>query len=111
MTAAITAILAAIAWISSHWADIGLAVTGLVTAASIVVRITPTQRDDRWLAKAMKVLERLSLAKPTPAVVRPDITQRELEDLVDRVNDASAQTDYRRPLSPREELDALTERL
>lgn len=33
-------------WIMNHYKDIGLALAGLVSVAEIVVRMTPTEKDD-----------------------------------------------------------------
>ena len=53
-----------IAYVTLHWVDITAIVGGIVTVASIIVKLTPTLADDAALAKVIKVLEVLSLNKP-----------------------------------------------
>jgi len=48
-------------WITSHWNDIFAAVGLVVTAASAVVRLTPTAADDAVLEKVIKWIEYLSV--------------------------------------------------
>jgi len=48
-------------YVISHWDQIltvGFAIIGL---ASAVVKITPTQKDDKFLAKVMKIVDALAL--------------------------------------------------
>lgn len=40
-----------LAWIAEHWDEVASAIAYIVTAASIVVKLTPTQEDDRFLAR------------------------------------------------------------
>lgn len=72
----------AIGWAVAHWAQLLAVVTGVVTVASVVVQLTPTQADDAALAKVMRVLEALSLAKGKPAVASP-ATADHIDELVD----------------------------
>lgn len=44
-----------------YWKDLALAVTSLVTAASIVVKLTPSPKDDARLAKIVAILDILAL--------------------------------------------------
>ena len=39
-------------WIVEHWDDVALAIGGLWTFVSFVVSLTPTEKDDQWLARA-----------------------------------------------------------
>lgn len=56
-------------WIQAHWKDI-LAIIGAVVAlASLIVKITPTQKDDNILAKIIKILAALSLYNPDGSLV------------------------------------------
>lgn len=48
-------------WITAHWKDILAIIGGVVTVASIIVKLTPTQKDDNILAKVIKILAALSL--------------------------------------------------
>lgn len=56
-------------WITSHWQEILEWIGGIVTAASIIVKLTPTQKDDNILAKIIKVLAALSLFNPDGSLV------------------------------------------
>lgn len=56
-------------WITSHWQEILEWIGGIVTAASIIVKLTPTQKDDNILAKVIKVLAALSLFNPDGSLV------------------------------------------
>ena len=38
-------------WITEHWQELGTAYLSLVGFASIVVKLTPTQKDDEVLGK------------------------------------------------------------
>lgn len=51
-------------WINAHWKDILAIIGGVVTVASLIVKLTPTQKDDAFLAKVIKVLAALSLCNP-----------------------------------------------
>ena len=55
----------------NNWDHLALIVTGAITAASVIVKLTPTQADDAVLAKVVRVLEVVSMAKRQPAVVPP----------------------------------------
>lgn len=48
-------------WMKAHWQDLALICTGIVTAASVVVKLTPTPADDAFLAKVITVLDKLAL--------------------------------------------------
>lgn len=57
-------------WIMTHWKDILAIIGAVVTAASLIVKITPTQKDDNILAKVIKVLAALSLYNPDGKMVK-----------------------------------------
>ena len=57
-------------WITQHWQEILAWIGGIVTAASIIVKLTPTQKDDNVLAKVIKVLAALSLFNPDGKLVK-----------------------------------------
>lgn len=57
-------------WITAHWTDILAWIGGVVSAASIIVKLTPTQKDDNVLAKIIKVLAALSLFNPDGKIVK-----------------------------------------
>lgn len=50
-------------WVIQNWDNIALIVTSIVTAASIVVRLTPTKRDDEALGKVMRILNFIAINK------------------------------------------------
>lgn len=58
-----------IAWITEHWKDILAIIGGVVTVASIIVKLTPTQKDDTVLAKIIKILAALGLFNPDGSLV------------------------------------------
>jgi hypothetical protein len=52
-----------IQWGIANYKDLLLIVTGLVTVCSIIVKLTPTPKDDALLAKIMPFVEKLALNK------------------------------------------------
>ena len=48
-------------WLMNNWDTILAAFGAFVTFASVVVKLTPTKKDDELLAKLIKILEPLSL--------------------------------------------------
>ena len=52
-----------IQWVVANSKDLILIVTGVVTVASIIVKLTPTPKDDALLAKIMPFIEKLALNK------------------------------------------------
>lgn len=50
-------------WIWNNSTEILLAITSLVTAASIIVRMTPSVKDDEAVGKVMKWVEWVALNK------------------------------------------------
>lgn len=57
-------------WITAHWKDVLAIIGAVVTAASLIVKLTPTQKDDNILAKIIKVLAALSLYNPDGSSVK-----------------------------------------
>lgn len=51
-------------WIVEHWQDVLSIITGVIGVATIIVKLTPTQKDDAILAKIIKVLSVVSLCNP-----------------------------------------------
>lgn len=51
-------------WIVSHWDDVLAIVGGLVSVASIIVKLTPTTKDDSVLNAIIKVLAAVSIVNP-----------------------------------------------
>ena len=52
-----------IQWIIANSKDLLLIVTGMVTVASIIVKLTPTPKDDAIMAKILPWLEKIALNK------------------------------------------------
>lgn len=50
-------------WIWNNSTEILLAITSLVTAASIIVKMTPSEKDDLAVGKVMKWVEYIALNK------------------------------------------------
>ena len=50
-------------WIIANWSYILSALFGVIIVASIVVKLTPTTKDDSFLGKVIGVIDHLSLAK------------------------------------------------
>lgn len=57
-------------WLQANWKDVLAIIGGVVTVASIIVKLTPTQKDDAVLAKVIKVLAALSLFNPDGSIVK-----------------------------------------
>lgn len=51
-------------WIASNWTEIGAAAGALYVLLSIVVRLTPTKRDDEALSAAHEFFIRASVLAP-----------------------------------------------
>ena len=58
-----------IEWIQAHWKDILAIIGGVVTVASLIVKLTPTQKDDGVLAKIIKILAALGLFNPDGSLI------------------------------------------
>ncbi|MBR3898801.1 MAG: hypothetical protein IKJ44_00835 [Elusimicrobiaceae bacterium] len=50
-----------VTWVSAHIKDVCAIITAVIGVATLVVKLTPTQKDDNVLARVVKVLEALSL--------------------------------------------------
>ncbi len=48
-------------WITSNWTEIVAAVGGIVLAARIIVKLTPTPADDSFLEKVINFLKGVGL--------------------------------------------------
>ena len=48
-------------WVQANGKDLLLVLTSLVTIASVIVKLTPTQKDDAILAKIMPWIEKIAL--------------------------------------------------
>ena len=55
-----------IMWIVENWPIMLLGITGIVTGASILARLTPTEVDDVFIAKLLKFIDFIAINnKPT----------------------------------------------
>jgi hypothetical protein len=54
-------------WVQQHWVEITAAVGGVVTAASLIVKLTPSKIDDEFFDKVVGVLNALALNPKRPA--------------------------------------------
>jgi len=53
-------------WIIANWASVVAIVTGIVTVASIIAKLTPTETDDKIVGYILKIVDFLALNnKPT----------------------------------------------
>lgn len=50
-------------FIKEHYDELCVAFTALVTFCSVVVKLTPTQKDDAVLAKIVSILSHFSIIK------------------------------------------------
>ena len=57
-------------WMETNGKDILAIIGGVVTVASLIVKLTPTQKDDAALSKIIKVLAALSLFNPDGSMVK-----------------------------------------
>lgn len=48
-------------WITSNWTEIVAAVGGIVLAARIIVKLTPSETDNVWLEKIIGFLKGVGL--------------------------------------------------
>lgn len=57
-------------WITAHWKDILAIIGGVVMVSSMIVKLTPTQKDDTVLGKIIKILAALGLFNPDGSIVK-----------------------------------------
>jgi len=48
-------------WIQSNWADILIIVSAVISIASVIVKITPNETDNKWLSYFIKFFEAFGL--------------------------------------------------
>lgn len=48
-------------FIVDHWDEILLAITSIVTAASIIVKLTPSEKDDKVVSRIIKFLNAIAI--------------------------------------------------
>jgi len=51
-------IMAVIGWVQAHATDIVNVITGIIAVASIIVKLTPTLKDDNFLLSVIKFLSK-----------------------------------------------------
>lgn len=56
-------------WIIEHWKDVLAVIGGIVSVASLIVKLTPTQKDDNVLAKIIKFLAAIGIFNPDGSVI------------------------------------------
>lgn len=57
-------------WITQHWKDVLAIIGGVVTVCSLIVKLTPTQKDDNVLSKIIKILSALGLFNPDGSMTK-----------------------------------------
>jgi hypothetical protein len=58
-------LIKAVGWFMAHKGDIALALTSIISGASILVRLTPTLKDDTWLLAVIKFISKFIALNPT----------------------------------------------
>lgn len=53
-----------ITWLKMNWDSVLAIIGGVVSVATIIVKLTPTQKDDNALATIIKILAIFSLVNP-----------------------------------------------
>lgn len=53
-----------IMWIKTNWESVLAIIGGIVSVATIIVKLTPTQKDDNALATIIRILAIFSLVNP-----------------------------------------------
>jgi hypothetical protein len=63
---------AVIAWFQSHWTDIASAIAYIIATASVIVKLTPTLKDDNVLLGIIKFIGKyIALNKNVADADRP----------------------------------------
>lgn len=60
-----------IMWMVENWPAMLLGITGIVTGASVLAKLTPTETDDAFLAKLLKFIDLLAINNK-PTVKKPE---------------------------------------
>ena len=58
-------------WVTTHWAEILQAIVSVIGTASIIVKLTPTPKDDTILAKVVGFLGKWIALNPKPTLPPP----------------------------------------
>lgn len=56
-------------WIQAHWKDVLAIIGGVVSVCSIIVKLTPTTKDDAILAKIIKLLAIFGIFNPDGSLI------------------------------------------
>ena len=56
-------------WLQANWKDVLAIIGGVVTVASIIVRLTKSDKDDKALSVIIKILSALSLFNPDGSLI------------------------------------------
>ena len=56
-------------WIQLHWKDVLTVIGGVVSVCSIIVKLTPSQKDDNILAKIIKLLAIFGIFNPDGSLI------------------------------------------
>lgn len=56
-------------WITTHWKDVLAIIGGVVSVCSLIVKLTPTQKDDNILAKIIKLLAIFGIFNPDGSLI------------------------------------------
>lgn len=59
-----TGFLGIIAWLKANWESVSAIVGGIVSVATVIVKLTPTPKDDNALATIIRLLSVFSLVNP-----------------------------------------------
>ena len=59
-------------WIQNHGRELLEILGAVVTAATLIVKLTPTGKDDLWLSKIIRVLSALSLCNADGSFIQKD---------------------------------------
>ena len=60
-----------ITWFQAHWVDIINVITGIIAVASIIVKLTPTLKDDSFLLAVVKFLAKYIALNTNAPTNRP----------------------------------------
>ena len=66
-----------IAWLQQNWEKLLEIIGAVVTAATLITAITPSKKDDSFLAKVRVVLSALGLLNPDKSFVGSSETKQE----------------------------------
>jgi len=53
-------------WLTQNWDNVLIIISSVISVASVLVKVTPTQNDDTLLAKIISVLDVLALNPKQP---------------------------------------------